>query len=94
MTPQEIQYLFDYNGWANRRSIEGAAQLSDEQFIKPLGSSFPSVRDTLLHICSGEWVSLTLTQPSVADTSAAEADRPRHSLTFRISRRSRRCART
>jgi uncharacterized damage-inducible protein DinB len=56
MTPEEIRYLFDYNDWANRRSIEGASQLSDEQFIKSLGSSFPSVRDTLLHICSGEWV--------------------------------------
>jgi uncharacterized damage-inducible protein DinB len=56
MTPEEIHQLFEYNAWANQRSLQGAAQLSDEQFIKPLGSSFPSVRDTLLHICSGEWV--------------------------------------
>jgi uncharacterized damage-inducible protein DinB len=56
MTPEEIRQLFDYNDWANRRSLEAAKQLSDEQFIKPLGSSFPSVRDTLVHICSGEWV--------------------------------------
>ncbi len=56
MTPEEIRQLFDYNDWANQRSLEGTAQLSDEQFIKPLGSSFPSVRDTLVHICSSEWV--------------------------------------
>ena len=56
MTPEEIHQLFDYNVWANQRSLDAAAQLSDEQFIKPLGSSFPSVRDTLLHICGGEWV--------------------------------------
>jgi len=56
MTPEEIRQLFDYNDWANQRSLQGAAQLSDEQFIKPLGSSFPSVRDTLVHICSSEWV--------------------------------------
>jgi len=56
MTPEEIRQLFDYNDWANQRSMEGAAQLSNEQFIKPLGSSFPSVRDTLVHICSAEWV--------------------------------------
>jgi uncharacterized damage-inducible protein DinB len=56
MTPEEIRQLFDYNDWANRRSLEAAAQLSDEQFIKPLGSSFSSVRDTLVHICSAEWV--------------------------------------
>jgi len=56
MTPEEIRQLFDYNAWANERSLQGAAQLSDEQFLKPLGSSFSSVRDTLVHICSGEWV--------------------------------------
>jgi uncharacterized damage-inducible protein DinB len=56
MTPEEIRQLFDYNDWANQRSLEGATQLSEEQFTKPLGSSFPSVRDTLVHICSWEWV--------------------------------------
>jgi uncharacterized damage-inducible protein DinB len=56
MTPEEIRQLFDYNDWANQRSLEGATQLSEEQFTKPLGSSFPSVRDTLVHICSSEWV--------------------------------------
>jgi uncharacterized damage-inducible protein DinB len=56
MTPEEICQLFDYNAWANERSLQAAAQLSDEQFVKPLGSSFSSVRDTLVHICSGEWV--------------------------------------
>jgi len=56
MTPEDVRLLFDYNAWANQRSLDAAAQLSDEQFNKPLGSSFPSVRDTLVHICSGEWV--------------------------------------
>jgi uncharacterized damage-inducible protein DinB len=56
MTPEEVRLLFDYNSWANQRSLEAASLLSDEQFIKPLGSSFPSVRDTLVHICGAEWV--------------------------------------
>jgi uncharacterized damage-inducible protein DinB len=56
MTPEEVCLLFDYNAWANQRSLDAAAKLSDEQFVKPLGSSFSSVRDTLAHICSGEWV--------------------------------------
>jgi uncharacterized damage-inducible protein DinB len=56
MTPEEIRQLFDYNDWANQRSLQGATQLSEEQFTKPLGSSFSSVRDTLVHICSCEWV--------------------------------------
>ena len=56
MTPEEVRLLFDYNSWANQRSLEAASQLSDEQFIKALGSSFPSLRDTLVHICGAEWV--------------------------------------
>ena len=55
MTPEEIRTLFDYNVWANHRSLEAAAQLTNEQFAKPLGSSFSSVRDTLVHICGAEW---------------------------------------
>ena len=56
MTPEEARLLFDYNSWANHRSLEAASQLSQEQFTKPLGSSFSSVRDTLMHICGGEWI--------------------------------------
>jgi uncharacterized damage-inducible protein DinB len=56
MTPDDLRQLFDYNAWANQRSLEAAAQLSDEQFVKPLGSSFSSVRDTLVHICGAEWI--------------------------------------
>jgi uncharacterized damage-inducible protein DinB len=56
MTPELTCQLFDYNAWANQRALEAAAQLSDEQFVKPLGSSFSSVRDTLMHICGGEWI--------------------------------------
>jgi uncharacterized damage-inducible protein DinB len=56
MTPEDIRLLFDYNAWANQRSLDAAAHLSDEQFVQPLGSSFSSVRETLVHICSGEWV--------------------------------------
>jgi len=56
MTPEEARLLFDYNSWANHRSLEAVAQLSDEQFAKPLGSSFSSLRDTLMHVCGGEWI--------------------------------------
>ena len=56
MTPEEVRALFDYNAWANHRALEAAAQLSPEQFVKPMGSSFSSVRDTLMHICGSEWI--------------------------------------
>jgi uncharacterized damage-inducible protein DinB len=56
MSPEDIRQLYDYNAWANRRAMEAAAALTPEQFTKPLGSSFSSVRDTLAHICGAEWM--------------------------------------
>jgi len=54
MTPQDIRRLYDYNAWANHRTLEAASALSMEQFLKPMGSSFSSVRDTLAHIYGAE----------------------------------------
>jgi len=56
MTPEEMRSLYDYNSWANHRSMEAASALSAEQFVKPMGSSFGSVRDTLAHIFGAEWI--------------------------------------
>ena len=56
MTPQEMRILYDYNAWANRRSIEAAAALTEDKFVQPMGSSFGSVRDTLAHIWGAEWI--------------------------------------
>jgi len=35
MTPEEARALFQYNDWANQRSLDASAQLSNEQFVKP-----------------------------------------------------------
>jgi uncharacterized damage-inducible protein DinB len=56
MSPEQIRILYDYNAWANHRSLDAAAALGAEQFVKPLGSSFSSVRDTLAHIWGSEWL--------------------------------------
>ena len=56
MSPEEIRLLYDYNAWANRRSLDSAAALTVEEFTKPLGSSFSSVHDTLAHIWGAEWL--------------------------------------
>ena len=56
MSPEEMRVLFDFNAWANRRTLHAASALSPEQFTRSMGSSFSSVRDTLVHVCSGEWV--------------------------------------
>lgn len=54
MTPEEARVLCDFNVWANRRMLDACGALTDEQFTRDLGSSFPSVRDTLVHIMGGE----------------------------------------
>jgi len=56
MKPDEMAVLYEYNAWADRRALEAASTLSKEQFTKPLGSSFSSVRDTLGHIYGVEWL--------------------------------------
>lgn len=55
----EILELFAYDRWANRRVLDAAGALPDEDYIRDLGSSFPSVRDTLEHILAAEWVWLS-----------------------------------
>ncbi len=56
MNLEEIHLLYDYNSWANLRTTESCAALTPEQFTRDLGSSFPSVRDTLVHILGAEWL--------------------------------------
>jgi uncharacterized damage-inducible protein DinB len=56
MSPDEIRQLYDYNSWANRRSLSAAEKLTPEQFMRPMGSSFSSVRETLAHIYGAEWI--------------------------------------
>jgi uncharacterized damage-inducible protein DinB len=55
MTKDDIQLLYDYDRWANNRVLQAVSGLSGEQFTRDLGGSFRSVRDTLVHIISGEW---------------------------------------
>jgi len=56
MTPEQIRALYDFNSWANHRVLGVCGSLTNEQFTRDLGSSFPSVRDTLAHILGGEWI--------------------------------------
>ena len=59
MTKDDILLLFEYDRWANRRVLQSASALSDEEFTRDLGGSFRSVRDALVHIIGGEWGWLT-----------------------------------
>ncbi len=48
--------LFAHNYWARDRQLKSCEALTDEQFGRPLGNSFPSVRDTLVHLLAVEWL--------------------------------------
>jgi uncharacterized damage-inducible protein DinB len=56
MTPDDIRLLYEFNAWANRRTLGACAALSESQFTQRIESSFPSVRDTVVHICAAEWI--------------------------------------
>jgi uncharacterized damage-inducible protein DinB len=55
MTLVDLQTLLDYHYWARDRALDAAATLTPEQFTRDLGSSFKSMRDTLVHLYSAEW---------------------------------------
>jgi uncharacterized damage-inducible protein DinB len=55
MNLQDLRTLLDYHYWARDRVLDAAGALTAEQFSRDLGSSFGSVRDTLVHIYAAEW---------------------------------------
>ena len=56
VTLELLRLLFLYNQWADRRIVDACSALTNEQFTRDLGSSFRSVRDTLVHLYGAEWV--------------------------------------
>jgi uncharacterized damage-inducible protein DinB len=55
MTYSDLTTLVDFHYWARDRVLAAAAALSPEQYTRDLRSSFPSVRDTLVHLYAAEW---------------------------------------
>lgn len=53
---QEFQELYSYNRWANERVLVAAGELTSEELVRDLGSSFPSVMATLSHMLFAEWI--------------------------------------
>ncbi len=51
-----VNELFNYNYWARDRQLQTCAGLTEEQFLRPLGNSFPSLRDTMTHLLAVEWL--------------------------------------
>jgi uncharacterized damage-inducible protein DinB len=56
---ETIRLLYDYTRWADVRMLSAVSTLTPEQFTKDLGSSLKSVRDTVAHIASAQWIWLS-----------------------------------
>ena len=56
MTPEALRNLLDYHYWARDRLLDAVELLTPDQFRQELGNSFGSIRDTLVHVVSAEWV--------------------------------------
>lgn len=68
MQKADVMLLFDYNYWANRRVLDAAANVSDEQFVAPANQSHGSLRGTLVHVLHAEWVWRLRTQEGIHPT--------------------------
>lgn len=56
MTPSEARQLLDYHLWARERALAAVATLTPDQFLRDLGNSFGSVRDTIAHLYGADEV--------------------------------------
>jgi uncharacterized damage-inducible protein DinB len=54
MNLQDLRTLLDYHYWARDLLLEAIEPLTAEQFNRDMGSSFKSVRDTVVHIYATE----------------------------------------
>jgi uncharacterized damage-inducible protein DinB len=56
VTFEDLNTLLDYHYWARDRVLDAVEPLTAEQLLRPVGGSFTSIRDTLVHIYSADWV--------------------------------------
>ena len=52
----DIRHLFDYTEWANKKAMDAAASLSDENLRRDVGISHKSIFGTLLHMAGADWI--------------------------------------
>lgn len=55
MTIKDLEVLYGYGYWANGKLFHVISQLTPEQFTQPVGGSYGSIRNTMVHILSAEW---------------------------------------
>ena len=55
MTTKDLEELYDYGYWANKKIIQVISQLTPEEFTQPVAGHVGSVRNTMVHVLSAEW---------------------------------------
>src|SRR5258706_12028019 len=55
MTVKDLEDLYDYGYWANKKLLQAASQLTPGQFTQNVAGAYGSIRNTLVHILSAEW---------------------------------------
>jgi uncharacterized damage-inducible protein DinB len=76
MDIDDCRLLYDFNAWANQRTLGACSDLAPEQFTRDLGSSFRSLRDTLAHIYGAEWIWLERWHKRIPTSLPTAADFP------------------
>lgn len=56
MTTDYLNHLLGFHYWARDRVFTAVEPLDAEQYARPMGNSFPSIRDTLNHIYLADWI--------------------------------------
>lgn len=70
MDKNTLAALYDYSYWATRRVLDAARQAGDEAFAAPRTELYyGSLRGTLTHILSAEWIWRTRCQEGVSPTA-------------------------
>lgn len=54
MTVSDLEALYDYSYWANRKLFGVISTLTSEQFTQPVAGSYGSIRNTMVHVLSAE----------------------------------------
>jgi len=55
MKVKDLERMFDYGYWANRRLFDVMSKLTPEEFTRSVAGSYGSVRNTMVHVLSAEW---------------------------------------
>ncbi len=56
MNKQDIQLLYQYNHWANKRILDAAESVDGKQFLAPASYPHGGLRGTLTHTLFAEWI--------------------------------------